>query len=424
MTLARTVGYRHGVVQPSEVWDVAVIGAGPAGAMAALAAASRQQKVVVLERFRIPRHKTCAGGLLGASMRALPAGLEAPVQGTVTSFTFSLRGKPGPTKTADVPLVRTVQRDKFDAMLIDAAVAAGAVVRDGATVTGLTAEGDGLMRISIRDDKSVRDHRDVHARVIVGADGSAGRSAGYVGVTLDQVDLGLEIELPVPADRREYWRDRILIDWGSIPGGYAWVFPKGDFLSVGVIAERVGAGQGGAGQGGAERTRAYLDDFLTRHQFDREAAVVSSGHLTRCRTADSPLYRDRVLVAGDAAGLLEPLTREGISFALRSGTMAGQAAATAAQASSAAEVTTALSAYADEISATLTPEMQAGRLLLRAYTRHPRAFYLTVLLVPVAWKLVVRSVTGETGIADLAKQPLGRIALMLLRPQSSPDRRR
>ena len=411
-TLRHPAGYRHGVVQPPEVWDVAVIGAGPAGAMAALAAVSRRQRVVVLERSQIPRHKTCAGGLVGASMRALPAGLEPPVQATVTSFTFSLRGRPGPTKTAEVPLVRTVRRDEFDAMLIDAAVAAGAVVRDGTTVTGLTAEDDDLMRVSVRDDK------DVHARVIVGADGSAGRSAGYVGVTLDQVDLGLEVELPVPGDRREYWRERILIDWGTIPGGYAWVFPKGEFLSVGVIAERAGPAQDGAHRPRAHLdTRAYLDDFLARHQLDPQTAVVSSGHLTRCRTADSPLYRDRVLVAGDAAGLLEPLTREGISFALRSGTMAGQAAASAAQASSAAEVTAALAAYTAEVSATLTPEMQAGRLLLRAYARHPRVFYLTVLLVPMAWKLVVRSVTGEVSFAGLTKQPLARALLKAFMPR-------
>ena len=401
VTVRYPAGYRHGVVQPPEVWDVAVIGAGPAGAMAALAAVSRQQRVVVLERSQIPRHKTCAGGLIGASVRALPAGLVPPVQATVTSFTFSLRGRPGPTKTADVPLVRTVRRDEFDAMLIDAAVAAGAVVRDGTTVTSLTADDDDLMRVSVRDDK------DVHARVIVGADGSAGRSAAYVGVTLDQVDLGLEVELPVPGDRREYWRERILIDWGTIPGGYAWVFPKGDFLSVGVIAER----------GGADLTRAYLDDFLARQQLDPQTAVVSSGHLTRCRTANSPLYRDRVLVAGDAAGLLEPLTREGISFALRSGTMAGQAAASVAQASSAAEVTAALAAYTDEVSATLTPEMQAGRLFLRAYARHPRVFYLTVLLVPMAWKLMVRAVTGDVSFADLTKQPLARALLKAFTPR-------
>jgi len=258
------------------------------------------------------------------------------------------------------------------------------------------------MRISLRNEE------DIYARVVVGADGSAGRSAAYVGVTLDQVDLGLEIELPTPADQRAYWENRILIDWGTVPGGYAWVFPKGDLLSVGVIAER----------GEPERTRAYLDEFLSRHRLDPETAVVSSGHLTRCRTADSPLYRDRVLVAGDAAGLLDPWTREGISFALRSGTMAGQAAASAAQAASPAEAAAALREYAEQVAATLAPEMAAGRLFLHAYARHPRAFFLAVRLIPVAWKLVVRSITGEASLADMTKQPLGRVLLLFFGDKS------
>lgn len=300
------------MAQSTEIWDVAVIGAGPAGAMAALAAASQGKRVVILERFAIPRHKTCAGGLIGVSMNALPAGFTPPVQASAKSFTFSLRGWPEVTKTSSVPLVNLVRRDEFDALLVDMAVAAGAAVYDKTVVTHLTAEDD-MMRVTTRN------RGDMRARVVVGADGSAGRSAAYVGVVLDQVDLGLEVELVTPSDRSGDWANRILIDWGTIPGAYAWVFPKGSTLSVGVIAER----------GSPDLTRSYLSDFLARLGLDRQEAVVSSGHLTRCRTRDSPLFRDRVLVAGDAAGLLEPWTREGISFALRSGTIAGRAAAQA-----------------------------------------------------------------------------------------------
>jgi len=82
------------MAQLTEIWDVAVIGAGPAGAMAALAAASRGKRVVIVERSRIPRHKTCAGGLIGVSMNALPAGFTPSIQATAKSFTFSLGGWP------------------------------------------------------------------------------------------------------------------------------------------------------------------------------------------------------------------------------------------------------------------------------------------------------------------------------------------
>jgi geranylgeranyl reductase family protein len=377
--------------------------------MAALAAASQGRRVVILERFRIPRYKTCAGGLVGASVNALPAGFTPPVQATASSFTFSLRGRPARTKTSAVPLIRLVRRDQFDALLVDAAVAAGAVVYDGAIVTSLAAEDD-AMRVATRN------RGDVRARIVVGADGSAGRSAAYVGVVLDQVDLGLEVELVTPADQSADWANRVLIDWGTIPGAYAWVFPKGDTLSAGVIAER----------GNPDLTRSYLNDFLARLGLGQREAVVSSGHLTRCRARDSPLYRGRVLVAGDAAGLLDPWTREGISFALRSGAMAGRAAAQACAATSGTAVSAAMTAYAEEISATLAPEMSAGRLFMRAFTRHPRGFYMAVILLPKAWEFVVRTISGDTSFAGITKWRLARMLLVALgsgtRPTGEPGR--
>jgi geranylgeranyl reductase family protein len=365
--------------------------------MAALAAASRNKRVIILERFRIPRYKTCGGGLIGASMNMIPEGVIPPIRATATSFTFSLRGRSERTKNSGAPLLHLVQRAEFDASLIGAATGAGAVVYDSTVVTHLTAEDD-AMRITTRN------RGDVCARIVVGADGSAGRSSAYVGVVFDQVDLGLEVELVTPGDQSGDWADRMLIEWGSVPGAYGWVFPKGDTLSVGVIAER----------GNPDLTRTYLDDFLSRLHLDHLEAVVSSGHLTRCRARGSPLYRGRVLVAGDAAGLLEPWTREGISFAMRSGAMAGRAAARAAAAASTAEVTSALAAYADEISSALEPEMRAGRMFMRAFTRHPRVFYMAIILLPKAWDIVVRTISGEASFAGITKQPLVRVALMAL----------
>lgn len=365
--------------------------------MAAHAAASLGKRVVILERFRIPRYKTCAGGLIGASLKALPEGFTPPVKATATTFTFAMRGQRGKTKAAEIPLITMVSRDEFDARLVDAAVAAGATIYDDTIVTRLTAD-DAAMRISTRN------RGDLSARVVVGADGSAGRTAAYVGVVAEQVYLGLELELVTPHDHAEGWANRVLVDWGTIPGGYAWVFPKGDTLSVGVVAER----------GNPEQTRAYLHDFLAQRNLDRQEIVVNSGHLARCRTEDSPLYRGRVLVAGDAAGLLEPWTREGISFALRSGTMAGRAAAKASEGTSAADIATAMAAYAEEVTATLVPEMQAGRLFLHAFTRHPRLFYTAIVLFSWTWDFVVNSISGNLSFAEVTKWRPVRLLLRLL----------
>jgi geranylgeranyl reductase family protein len=379
------------------VWDVAVIGAGPAGATAARVAAAAGRRVVLLERFRLPRYKTCGGGLIDRAVSALPPGFEVPVRAQATAVSFSFRGHLRRTRDARGPVIDLVQRDEFDAALAAASVAAGAELRDGVVVTGLTQEADAI-RISTRDDGDLR------ARAVVGADGSAGRCAGYVGVRCDQVDLGLELEIPVPPGQRDSWQERVLIDWGPIPGSYGWVFAKGDQLSVGVIAAR----------GRPEQARAYLEAFLTRLRLSDVRPAVSSGHLTRCRTDDSPLYRDRVLVAGDAAGLLDPWSREGISFALRSGAAAGQAAARVSQAASGAEAAGLLTGYAQEIASTLGPEMRAGRAFMRAFERRPLALHLGLIMVPQAWDLFVSVISGRTSVARVARYRLVRLALAVI----------
>jgi geranylgeranyl reductase family protein len=378
----------------AESWDVAVIGAGPAGAMAALSAARAGRRVVLIERSALPRYKTCGGGLVGAAVRALPAGLTPPSRQEVTAFTFSLGGRFQRTRRSPVPLLTMVGRDEFDATLVRFAAAAGVTVRDGMTVTRLAEDGSGVA-ITTADGRRIR------ASAVVGADGSAGRTAGYVGVEWSQVDLGLEVELPLPAEQSGSWSGRLLLDWGRVPGGYAWVFPKGDSLSVGVIAAR--------GQGA--ETRAYLREFLVRLGLDQLTPTVSSGHLTRCRTERSPLYRGRTLVAGDAAGLLEPWTREGISFALRSGTMAGTAAAAVAGTSSAADASRFLDAYAAEVAETLGAEMQAGRLSMEAFSRRPWIFYVVIAFVPGAWTIFTRLVSGDVTFAAVARRPLIRFIL-------------
>ena len=294
-------------------WDVAVVGGGPAGLAAASASAAAGARTVVLERAEHPRYKTCGGGLLGVSRAAVAGQITLPVRDEVRSATFTLRGGQEFTRSNAQPLLAMVMREEFDAALLARAEENGAVVRQRAQVRAIE-QADGRATARLADGSSVT------ATVLIGADGSSGVTARHVGAQFAQVDLGLELEIAVPEPVGRRWAGRLLLDWGEIPGSYGWVFPKGDRLTVGVIAAR--------GQGDA--TKAYLREFVGRLGLGGYQAVRDSGHLTRCRTEESPLRQGHVIVAGDAAGLLEPWTREGISFALRSGALAGEYAAKAA----------------------------------------------------------------------------------------------
>src|SRR5690606_37388953 len=121
----------------------------------------------------------------------------------------------------------------------------------------------------------------------------------------------------------------------------------------------------------------YLRDFVRAQRLDRQRVLYDSGHLTRCRAPGSPLGLGRILLAGDAAGLLEPWTREGISFAARSGALAGAIAARGPD--------DVQSAYAAAIGEELVPEMAAGEVCRVAFERRPAAFHALMSGTQVGW---------------------------------------
>ncbi len=377
-------------------WDVAVVGAGPAGLAAASAAAAAGARTVVLERAQHPRYKTCGGGLIGASLAAVAGQIALPARDRIRSATFTLRGGREFTREHGEPLLAMVTREEFDAALLRRAKEQGAAVRQRAPVRALD-QAAGLARARLADGSAVT------ARVVIGADGSSGVSARHVGVTFAQVDLGLELEIAVPGPVRRQWSGRVLLDWGRLPASYGWVFPKGDRLTVGVIAAR--------GQG--EATRDYLREFTARLGLAQFEVVRDSGHLTRCRAAGSGLRKGRVLVAGDAAGLLDPWTREGISFALRSGALAGEFAAKAVVSDRPGEAESALDEYVAAVGRALVPDMRAGGLLLAAFARHAGAFHAG-LATPKGWRVFVKMCRSEISFAALIARPSARMALSLL----------
>ncbi|MEV5691242.1 geranylgeranyl reductase family protein [Micromonospora globbae] len=376
------------------VWDLAVVGAGPAGLSAAYAAARAGVRTLVVERAAHPRYKTCGGGLIGTSLAAVQDRIEVPAHDRVDRVTFTRNGRRQFSRRHGGPLITMVRREEFDDRLRAAAVEAGAEVRERAPVRALEQDADGV-RLRLADGSTVR------ARTVIGADGSSGVTARHVGVRYRQVDLGLELEIEVPPEQQERWRRHVLLDWGPLPGSYAWVFPKGDRLTVGVIAAR----------GEGECTRDYLRAFVDRLGLADAPAAHDSGHLTRCRAEDSPLRHGRVLVVGDAAGLLEPWSREGISYALRSGELAGAAVAEGD-----------LGAYERAVAERLVPSMRAGHRLLDLFSRRPEAFH-GLVATPPGWRMFVRFCQGRASFDQAMARPEVRAVLAVLDRLPGPRRR-
>lgn len=364
-----------------DIWDVLVIGAGPAGSSAARVAAERGASVLLVDRAHFPRYKTCGGGLIGISLDLLPQSARDVAERHTTAVRFSLRGGAKITRRSE-RFISMVQREKLDAALVDLAVAAGVTFVDAVTVR--TIEQHELVLVATSAG-------DIRARTVIGADGTSGHAGRYVGVDIERTDLALEREIERAGDSD--WDDSAFLDWGKDPGTYAWMFPKADHYTLGVIQKR----------GLPENTRAYLDNWVGQLGLAGSVVHHASGHLTQWRRSGSALRRGSVIVAGDAAGLLDPFTREGISFALRSGTWAGEAAASGD-----------LDGYVQRIETELAPEIEAGARMLRAFERHPRLVHLAIGFTGIGSRLFIRVCRGDTTLGRILRHRSASGAVRLL----------
>lgn len=289
------------------VHDVAIVGAGPAGANAALHLARSGARVVLLEKHALPRDKTCGGGLVRRAWRELPSSLELPIEHVcrVAEANLASHGLWFRVERAE-PIVSMAMRAEFDHALVRAACAAGAELRTECSVSALESRADQVVLQT--SSGSVR------ARFVVAADGVLGKTAALAGWTDTLASIpALEAEVRVAPDVYARFAASARFDLDALPRGYGWVFPKRDHLSCGV----------GAFARGRVKLHEALDVYLARLGITPVEAPAVHGYVIPVRPR-RVLARGRVLLVGDAAGLADPLTAEGISIALCSGRLAAE----------------------------------------------------------------------------------------------------
>src|SRR3954462_11560539 len=200
-------------------YDAIVVGAGPAGSTCAYRLSSAGASVLLLDKARFPRDKPCGGGVTIRALEQLPFGIDPVVEGVVDRFELRLRPRRGFSRTAPKPLALMTQRRRLDAYLVEQAVAAGAELREGVRVTDVREDGVG-------DDS---------ARVLIGAAGATGVTARSLGLRTDREHgVALEGNLANEHVDAERYAHRLVLEFGTVPGGYGWVFPKGDHVNLGV----------------------------------------------------------------------------------------------------------------------------------------------------------------------------------------------
>ena len=298
-------------------YDVIVVGAGPGGSTAARFCAKARLKTLLIEKERLPRYKPCGGCLSIKTAHLLGFDLSPVIENTIygAKFTYCLKD-PFFIETKD-PIAFLVMRDRFDQFLINKALEDGIELLEGERVTRVEEKPNGVEVELAKGEK-------FNCRYLIGADGAESIVAKSLSLSSQKNDEnGIAIECEIPFDSSIHFPQKELqfvhLDFGRIPNGYGWVFPKKEWLSIGI--------------GGMFREtkkmnpRQYFNTFLKGLEYIPEGKTGRvMGHLLPSfYDENQKVSQGRILLVGDAAHLMDPLQGEGIYYAVRSGMLAAEA---------------------------------------------------------------------------------------------------
>jgi geranylgeranyl reductase family protein len=374
-------------------YDAIVVGAGPAGSTAAYRLATAGLDVLLLDRAKFPRDKPCGGGVTERAARLLPFRIDPVVEEVATTVDLRLRYGKTIRRGDGVPLVYLTQRRRLDLFLAEQAAAAGAEFRDEAKVTQVETAEEGVSVLAGGER--------LEADVVVGADGVNGITARALGLGGNR-HLGVALEGNLADDKlRADYGGKIVLEFGVVPGGYAWVFPKGDHANFGV---------GGWGSEGPA-LRDHLRRLCEAHGVSVDNLDDVRGYRLPLRSPTSKLARGRALLVGDAGGLIDPVSGDGMFEGFLSSQYASEAVLDlfAGRARD-------LNAYSERLASRLATHLWASWGIKVALDRYPRATF-GLAKTRIVWGAVERIVRGDvadvTGIRGLARPPLKAIKLLV-----------
>lgn len=345
-------------------YQVIVVGSGPAGSVAAYELAKKGIEVAILEKQHLPRYKCCAGGVSVGAAKLLDIDFQELVEDTITRVYISFQGKTPFHGEHSSPLMYTVMRDRFDYALVQRAKEAGAVVFEESEATQIKINDKGIEVSTSGGDFS--------AQYLVGADGANSLVARELKLqTRREWIVAIQREIEVEEEILAKVKSRVILDFGRVNRGYAWIFPKLQHLSVGMACL----------SSGAKNLKKYYHDFLISWNLDKGTTLREDTALLPISRGNPIVCENRVALVGDAAGLVDPLIGEGIYNAIWSAQLAAQTITLAI-----AEGSSDLLSYQQAVNQHIVPELEIAKKFSRLFTTFPALFFEMLKREEIVWR--------------------------------------
>ena len=375
------------------IYDAIIIGSGPAGSSAAYVLSKKGKKVLVLEKEKLPRYKTCGGGLTYKALKLIPFDLTEIIEKNCYSSEINdYEGNVSFKTQRENPMVLMTMRSSLDYKLISEAKTIGAQLKENTDVKDLNLLDD---RIEVIIKNS---NEKFCAKFIIAADGALSPVAKKIFKEFQKKPIpALECEVYVDDKILRNFNNAARFDFGVVPNGYGWVFPKRDHLSIGVLSMKVKD---------VNLNNSYLK-YLELLGINKIIKSERHGFVIPLNTRKN-FAKDRILLTGDAAGFADPVTGEGISFAIQS----GQLAAVSIIKGNFNPVSVC-SEYNSQISRLILPELKAGKFLASLiYGNSGLRVWIIRLYGKKLSELITDVVMGEKKYNELVKDPLNYFKLL------------
>ncbi|MBL4605774.1 MAG: NAD(P)/FAD-dependent oxidoreductase [Flavobacteriaceae bacterium] len=325
-----------------KIYDVAIVGSGPSGAMTAFYLAQKGVRVCIIEKEILPRYKTCGGGFVYRGRKDLPIDISDVIErefyNVETFFGKDLHF----TVSRKAPIITMIMRDTFDHLIVKKAKELGVDLL----------EGHKLIKVNSHDDYIISEttQGQIQSKFLIAADGVLSPTAKLAGWKTETRNLipALEYEVTVSKEDFERLSKTVRFDIDGAPEGYAWCFPKKNHLSIGVLTtkkKRI-------------NLKEYYREYLHLLGITNVLKEEQHGFQIPLSSRTDGFVKGRTFLIGDAAGFAEPITAEGISNAIYSGKLVAEAIV-----ESNLNLELAATLYEEKLHEKLVPELRSGEFL-------------------------------------------------------------